>query len=316
LSDLFKTCPFDIDVVYTWVDGTDRRWLEERRKYAPATDHAADAHDTSRWEDYGTLKWSLRSIAKYMPWVRRVYVVTDNQRPAWLKENERLRVISHAELFADYVERPTYNSHVIESQLHRIEGLSEHFIYFNDDMVVTRRRTPKDFFFSNGIAKIFPGGAPFVDPEISAIAVNVAGRNMQKLLGARGWAPLLKKMRHTMYPLVRSVLRDMEIEFSEQFSQLGKNRFRSDNDIAPVSQMFQYYAYLNRKAVWENILTAYIDVGSRVALKDWIKLLTAGDYPSVCINCSLSDGKFTRRNTAIANRVLGWKFPNPSPWEV
>jgi hypothetical protein len=316
--DLLSVFPFDIDVVYTWVDGADPKWQAARRMWSGKEDkssHAADAHDHSRWRDYGTLKWSLRSVAKHMPWVRRIYLVTDEQRPDWLKEDDRLRVVSHASFFGSHVKRPTFNSHVIESQLHKIEGLSEHFIYLNDDVLITRPTSPGDFFWPNGIVKVFPGVAEFQDSDHDVIAVNAAGQNLRDLFSGQAWAPIVFKMRHTAFALRRSVLEQIEQTFFEQFKLLGQQQFRSKHDIAPVSQVFPYFAFLTGRAVSVKVPTAYVDVGRTVPLKGWIKLLTSWDYITVCLNCSLSDEASIRRNAAVLDVIFKMKFADSSPWE-
>ncbi len=316
MTDPFPVVPFDIDVVYTWVDGTDARWLAERQTYSAAPDHAADAHDAARWEDYGMLKWSLRSVAKNMPWVRQIFLVTDDQRPAWLKEDSKLRVVTHAELFAGYVARPTFNSHVIESQLHRIEGLSEQFLYLNDDVLITRQAEKFDFFLANGTPRIFPGSQNFGIGETARKAVDVAGRNLQSMLAGRFQIPPTRKMKHSVFALKRSILQQLEAEFAREYSALGTNRFRSNQDFAPVTQLFPHYAYLTGQAVPSDIDTAYVDIGEKMALKNWIKLLTLKDYLTVCVNSSLSNAALLKRNAAWSNRILRRAFSQPCRWEV
>lgn len=106
------------------------------------------------------LRYSLRSLDQYAPWVRTVHLVTDDQIPAWLRTHTPgLHVVSHKEIFDDPNQLPTFNSHAIESQLHHIEGLSEHFLYFNDDVFLERPAVPQDFFLTNGLTKIFPSKA-------------------------------------------------------------------------------------------------------------------------------------------------------------
>ena len=135
-----------IDVVITWVDGLDKEWLKEKQKYNPSIDVDESA---ARYRDYGTLKYVLRSIEKFAPWVRNVFLVTNGQIPSWLNaEHPKLCLVKHS----DYMPKeylPTFSSHPIEWCLHRIDGLSENFIYFNDDMLLASPVEPKDFFKNN-----------------------------------------------------------------------------------------------------------------------------------------------------------------------
>ena len=137
-----------IDVVYTWVDGSDPAWLARKAaaqdEYFQRTGvlHALAAND-SRFASRDELRYSLRSLDMYADWVRHVYLVTDNQVPAWLDtSNPRLTVVTPRELFGDRGRLPTFNSHAIESQLHRIDGLSEHYLYLNDDVFFGRPVSP------------------------------------------------------------------------------------------------------------------------------------------------------------------------------
>lgn len=133
----------DIDIVIIWVDGGDAAWQKEKVKYSP------DANTDSgqnRYRDWGTLPYLFRSIDKYAPWVRKVHFVTNGQKPDWLDLRcPKLNFVEHAD-FMPKKYLPTFSSHPIELNIHRIKGLSEKFIYFNDDMFITRPLNQNDFF--------------------------------------------------------------------------------------------------------------------------------------------------------------------------
>lgn len=132
-----------IDAVILWVDGNDPEWIKERNKYQP--DKRQDG-GRSRYRDWGILKYLLRSICKYAPWIRTVHLVTCGQKPVWLNLNcEKLHFVTHAD-FIPKKYLPTFSSRSIDLNLHKIEGLAEHFIYFNDDMLLTDFVKPSDFF--------------------------------------------------------------------------------------------------------------------------------------------------------------------------
>ena len=139
---------YDIDFVITWVDGSDPAWLNERAKYI----QEKGLKDEVRFRDWGLLKYWFRGVDEFAPWVRKVHFVTWGHVPDWLDtSNPRLNIVCHKDFIPpQYL--PTFNSHPIELNLHRIEGLSEHFVYFNDDMFVINKVTP-DFYFENGIPK-------------------------------------------------------------------------------------------------------------------------------------------------------------------
>lgn len=142
-----------IDVVYTWVNGSDPKFLEDLQKYVPVTDVNVAA---SRFDDKDELRYSLRSLELYAPWVRHVYVVTNGQIPSWLDmDNPRLTLITHRDIFLDRNDLPSFSSPAIESHIHRIPGLSDKFLYFNDDVLLGAEVWPEDFVTKAGGQKVY-----------------------------------------------------------------------------------------------------------------------------------------------------------------
>ena len=138
-----------IDFVITWVDGNDPIWRKERDHYA-ALEHREIDNDDSKYRDWGTLRFLFRGIEKFAPWVHKVFFVTCGHLPEWLDTgNPKLEIVRHEDFIpAEYL--PTFNSNVIELYFHKIEGLSERFVYFNDDMLLLDDITP-DRFFRHGL---------------------------------------------------------------------------------------------------------------------------------------------------------------------
>lgn len=130
----------DIDFVIAWVDGNDERWQKKKNKYVKGADK--DVH----YRDWGLLPYLFRSIEKYAPWVHHVWLVTDEQIPEWLDTDySKVSVIDHKDFIPpEYL--PTFNSHTIELNLHRIKGLADQFVYFNDDCFLTTPCNKSDFF--------------------------------------------------------------------------------------------------------------------------------------------------------------------------
>ena len=119
-------------------------------------DAAADAVAPSRFADSQELRYSLRSLERYAPWVRRVFLVTNGQIPDWLAlDGQRLTLVTHEDIFPDPSHLPTFSSPAIEAHLHRIPGLSEHFLYFNDDVLLGQPVWPEDFFAPGGGYNVF-----------------------------------------------------------------------------------------------------------------------------------------------------------------
>ena len=137
----------NIDFVIPWVDGGDPAWRKEKYKYMGIDD--PDAGD-ERYRDMGLLKYWFRAVEAYAPWVNQIHFITWGHLPEWLNtEHPKLHIVNHK----DYIPEeylPTFSSHPIELNLHRIPGLSEHFVYFNDDMFLNAPIT-SDFFFYRGL---------------------------------------------------------------------------------------------------------------------------------------------------------------------
>lgn len=136
-----------IDFVIAWVDGADPEWLKEKAKY-DSSSKKDETNCDSRYRDWDLLRYWFRAVEKYASWVGHIYFVTWGHIPNWLDvNNPKLRIIKHTDFIPkEYL--PTFSSHVIELNLHRIQGLSERFVYFNDDMFLLRDVTP-DVFFKN-----------------------------------------------------------------------------------------------------------------------------------------------------------------------
>ncbi len=131
-----------IDLVYLWVDGNDPKWLEKRQKYL-----TKKIDVSGRYEDNEELKYSLRSIERNLPWIRKIFIVTDNQVPRFIDVNHpKIRIVDHTEIIPEKI-LPTFNSAVIEYFIYKIPDLSEKFLLANDDFFINKRVSP-DFFFN------------------------------------------------------------------------------------------------------------------------------------------------------------------------
>ena len=133
-----------IDLVIAWVDDSDEEWIKEKNKYS---NKKIDVENSIiRYRDLGTLKYLFRGIEKFAPWINKIHFVTYGHIPKWLNvENPKINIVCHK----DYIDEeflPTFSSRPIELNLHRIKGLSDKFIYFNDDMFFIDKVKPSDFF--------------------------------------------------------------------------------------------------------------------------------------------------------------------------
>lgn len=141
----------DVDLVYLWVNGNDPEWQAKRNACIGTAETQRGVNCKGRYADNDELKYSLRSVAQYASWIHKIYIVTDNQVPSWLDtSNPKVRIVDHKEIMPEIC-LPCFNSAVIEHFLYNIPGLSEHFLYANDDMFVNRPVKPDDFFAQDGL---------------------------------------------------------------------------------------------------------------------------------------------------------------------
>lgn len=235
---------FPIDLVYTWVDGSDEELINLRKQFeAHIHNIPTDSASECRWRDLDELKYSIESAYRFAPWIRRIYIITDHQRPYWFDENNpgKLVFVDHPDLFGDFDEHlPTFNSHSIETHLHRVPGLSEHFIYANDDTFFGNVVSPNDFFTPDGKFKVFlstfemPTGK-ITDEMIPYAAAQLNTNNL--LTEAKIGRPPRHKLKHQMKPLRRSVFEycwNHDLLMLYMFNT-SSNRFRDFNDIDPAA---------------------------------------------------------------------------------
>ena len=136
-----------IDFVITWVDGNDKKWLAEKEKYLE--NNIEFDISNCRYRDWDMLKYWFRSIERYAPWVHKIYFVTAGHYPNWLNlHHPKVQLIRHSDILPKQV-LPTFNSNAIEMGIENIPGLSEQFVYFNDDMFISDYVEQKDFFHNN-----------------------------------------------------------------------------------------------------------------------------------------------------------------------
>ena len=137
----------EIDFVITWVDGNDPDWQKQKMEYSMQPDLSQKQDDRKeRYRDWDLLRYWFRGVERFAPWVRRIHFVTWGHLPSWLnKEHPKLNIVNHKDFIPEkYL--PTFNSHAIEWNMHRIPGLAENFVYFNDDMFLIKKVRPEQYF--------------------------------------------------------------------------------------------------------------------------------------------------------------------------
>ena len=310
----------DIDVVFSWVDGTDPALLSSRAGWrARARLGDGDGAD-ARTRQIDELRYALRSVDQNAPWVRRIFIATDTRLPGWLiADHPKITVVRASEHFSDPAGLPTFNSHAVESQLHHIDGLAEHFLYCNDDMFFGRPVAASVFFTPAGISRFIESpiriGGGAAGPSRSGH--ENAARNNRRLLAERFGYLITRHLAHSPVPLRRSVLAELEAEFPDEFAATQASRFRSATDISVTNSLYHYYALLTGRAVpHESARACYIDTTSHEGLRMLAGLSVRRDADFFCLNDgSEPEVDETYRATTVSNFLDGY-FPAPAPWEL
>jgi hypothetical protein len=317
-ADHASDISFDIDLVFSWVDGSSPEYIAARRaQQKDVVLGEGDDHE-ARFRQINELKYALRSVYMFAPWIRRIFIATDSPAPAWLADHPSVTIVRSEEFFADPSVLPTHNSQAVECQLHHIEGLSEHFLYSNDDMFFGRPVSPDLFFTPGGITKFIEAETRIGLGENAAerSGFENAARVNRKLLWNRFGRITTRHLEHCAAPLRRSLVRKMEQEFPEEFRKTAASRFRAADNISVTNSFYHYYALLTGRAVTQIAAKVrYVDTTMRTGLNYLPKLLSKRNVDFFCLN----DGSFPEvsadERAALVTDFLEKYFPIKAPWE-
>ncbi|MDA3805825.1 stealth family protein [Clavibacter sp. CT19] len=310
---------FDIDMVFSWVDGNDPEFQKRRAERMKDVVVGEGDDSEARFRQIDELKYALRSVYLFAPWVRRIFIVTDSPKPAWLAEHPGVTFVRSEEFFTDPAALPTHNSQAVESQLQHIPGLSEHFLYSNDDMFFGRPVQPGMFFSPGGITKFIEASTRIGlgDNDSDRSGFENSARVNRRLLMERFGRLITRHLEHAATPLRKSVLLELEQEFAEDFHRTQLSRFRSSTDISVTNSLYHYYAQMTARAVQqENAKVAYVDTTSRAGLDLLPGLLKRRSQDFFCLN----DGSFPEvpadERQARVQDFLERYYGIPAPWEA
>ncbi|MFC3492397.1 stealth family protein [Glycomyces rhizosphaerae] len=317
---LLDDVDFPVDAVYMWVDGADPAWAARRAEY---TDTGVDAEGhghlagASRYTDRDELKYSLRSLHAFAPYIRNVYIVTAGQTPAWLDTDAPgIRVVDHTEIFADPSVLPVFNSHAITTQLHRIPGLADHYLILNDDVFFGSASRPEQFFHANGIARVpfssMQIGLGDARPEDSA--PNLAGRNARRLLEADFGRFITAKFKHIPHPQLRQIALELAERHPEAVAATARSRFRDPADIE-FAGLLHHYSVLTGRGVPGESKLMYVDVAAADAPAKLEALAEHRDAEFFCVNDVDTPPEREAAVDAMVRGFLDRYFPFPSPYE-
>ena len=292
-----------MDIVITYVDGNDPVWRQDYEKYTNVPVMQ------KRFRDWGTLKYLLRGVETRMPFIRNVYLVVSHpsQIPQWA-ETSKLNIVLHKDIIPEeYL--PTFNCNPIEMHLHRIPGLDEEFLYFNDDMFPVGDCRPEDFF-RDGKAVIGYYTHLFASGMYKKICRN-SDRLARRALGLRP-SCLFTRPQHICSPMLKSECEEIYEKVKEEILKTTACRVRTENDL----NQYLFLDYMNYKGlvIHEKISNKHfsVAVASAEKLRGFLLNPTSN---LVCINdVHLNESRYESLRTAI-HESFEAAFPNKSVYE-
>lgn len=329
-----------IDFVVTWVDGNDEKWRFKKAKYDGSINTSKYSMNSEKaYREWGTFKYWFRGVEKFAPWVNKVYLVTDNQKPDWLNiDSDKLVLIDHKEIINnDFL--PVFSANPIESNIHRIPGLSEHFVFFNDDMYLTAPVSPDDFFSDEGLPKYNTALAPITTERYGTghFQMNDMGiitshftrkeilKNGQFFSPKQGIKQIVKTLlysnakficgfweSHLPYPLLKSTFELVWEKESDALNKTSSNRFRDPSDTNVW--LFKYWQIASGKYAVGDVNLGSIFYLENADNKLWDTIVSK-KFRIMCIN----DGYNIQNEELVRNNfinALNNLLPEKSSFEL
>lgn len=294
---------YPVDFVITWVNGEDSKWQQEKELY---TQDLKGDDSTQRYRDWEILRFWFRGVEKYAGWVNRIFFVTQGHLPEWLDiSNPKLTIVRHE----DYIPEeylPTFNSHTIELNLHRIKGLSENFVYFNDDVFITGELKLKNFFESGrpcDMLALQPVVANPSNPLMSHVFLNnilVISKYFNKRENIRKqW----KKYFHPGYPFLYFAYNFMELAFP-----LFTGTYTVHGAAPLCRRTYERLWQLEPEVLNEtciNRIRSHGDVNQYI-LRDWQKF--SGDFKAKNTSCRFRYFTLGNKNHKLLKAIKKQKY--------
>ena len=293
-----------MDIVITYVDGNDPIWKKDYE--ATTNDPVMD----KRFRDWGTLKYLLRGIEAKMPFIRNVYLVVSHpsQVPQWVN-TEQLNIVLHNDIIpAEFL--PTFNCNPIEMHLHRVPGLDEEYLYFNDDVFPVGDCRPEDFFRN---------GRPVLGYYRHLLACGMykkicrnSDRLARKALGMKpSW--FFTRPQHICTPMLKSQCEELYAKVEDEIRKTAASRTRTDENL----NQYLFLDYMNYKGLMinEKISNKHfsVAVASAESLREFLQNPTRN---LVCINdVRLSESRYELLRGAILDAFESI-FPSKSRFEL
>ncbi|MDU0346676.1 stealth family protein [Microbacterium sp. KSW2-29] len=308
----------DVDMVFSWVDGSSSEFQRQRAARMKGYVVGDGDDNAARYRQVDELRYALRSVHMYAPWVRRIFIATDSPTPEWLADHPKVTIVRSEEFFADPSVLPTHNSHAVEAQLHRIPGLAEHFLYSNDDMFFGRPVTPELFFSGGGVSRFVESGVRIGSgpAHIDRSGHDNGLRVNRALLKERFGRVITLDLEHCATPLRRSVAFELEREFADDYARTAASRFRSATDISVTNSLYHYYALATGRAViTSQPRTRYVQTTQLDSLRTMERLVSRRDTDMFCLNDGSVPEIPEEVRVPALRACLERYFPVAAPWE-
>ena len=239
--------PLKIDIVYTWVNDKDEEWKIQKNIYQSQYNSYEESTTDERFTDEGLLKYSLRSVEKYAPWINHVYIITANQIPDWLNTNNpKVSVIFHKDIMpADIL--PTFNSNAIELCMDNIPNLSEYFLYSNDDTFFGDFVEPSFFYKNKKVICRFDKEIKDFSPRIYKDML----MNSIKCFDNSNLKIPKNVPHHNIDAYKKSLITKCKEKFKKEINETIHNKFRTNNDLQRI--IFNLYAIATKQGYMKKI---------------------------------------------------------------
>jgi len=237
----YKTKIHNIDAVILWVNGNDQKHKIKISNYVDNKSEISLTKFRTRFDQVNEIKFTIDSILKFAPYIENIHIITDEQTPEFLEKIDnndyykKVSIVDHKVVFKDFEQfLPTFNCRPIETCMHRIPGLAEHFIYFNDDFFLIKHTKPTDFF-RNGLPVLRGKWLKF-DKDIFykkfkkiRVGHKKAQQKAAQLVGLKKYY----NFKHTPHPLRKSTFKTYFNNNPNIFIENIKYRFRNKNQFTP-----------------------------------------------------------------------------------
>lgn len=292
-----------MDFVVPYVNGADESWKQSYRIHTAA----GTSSNTVRFRSWGTLKYQFRGVAKYMPFIRRIVLIVANpsQVPVWVN-TEKVKVVYHE----DFIPKeflPTFNSCTIESFLYNIEGLSEKFIYANDDMFPLAPCSEDMFFFGDKPCISFVEHEKYKPSMMFRCQCRSGMEMVQKALNLPTDYPIgeIVRPKHITTPMTTKTLQTIK-ELCDSDIKKTITNIRKDYNVNQY--IYPYYHYFINDFQNEGVNCKYYEINDRT-LNEIREAIIRGKYNFVCLNDSSRIKDYGKTRMMIID-AFKKKYPN------